>query len=120
MAGTKRIPSTTLDEDRDALRAIADMGDYAPANTAYSLAALQELEAALAQAELDEIRARRALDMARDRAIGASRRFHDAIVGAKTQVVAQYGADSPAVMAVGLKRKSEHKRPARRRALAAD
>jgi hypothetical protein len=120
MAGTKRIPAATLDEDRAALRAIADMGDYAPANGAYSLVALQELEAALTQAELDEVRARRAYDIARDRAVAATRRLHEAMLGAKAQVVAQYGHDSPAVEAIGFKRKSEHKRPARRRALAAD
>ncbi len=120
MAGPKRIPFPTLHDDRAALQAITDMGDYAPANTAYSTAALQELEDALTQAEQDEIRARRALDVARDRAVAAARRFHEAIIGAKAQVIAQYGNDSPEVEAVGYKRKSERKRPTRRQALAAD
>jgi hypothetical protein len=49
-----------------------------------------------------------------------SRRFHDAMLGAKAQVVAQYRNDSLAVEAIGLTRKSERRRPVRRRAMMAD
>ncbi len=32
----------------------------------------------------------------------------------RAAVIAQYGSDSPAVQAIGLKKKSQHKRPVRR------
>jgi hypothetical protein len=120
MAGNSRIPPQTLDADRAALRAIADMSDYAPSNGAIATAALQHLETTLALAELQEERSRRAADAARDAAIEAGRRFHELMLIAKAQVVGQYGPDSAAVEAVGLKRKSEHRRPSRRRSLSAD
>jgi hypothetical protein len=42
------------------------------------------------------------------------RRAEQGILGAKTQVIAQYGADSRAVELLGLKRKSARRRPTRR------
>jgi hypothetical protein len=120
MPGNSRISPQTLDADRAALRAIADMGDYAPSNTAISLPALLEMEAALAQAELQEERAVRAAADARDLAIEAGRRFHELMLIAKAQVIGQYGHNSRAVEAIGLKKKSERRRPSRRRDMAAD
>ena len=61
-----------------------------------------------------EIIAQNALNTARDAAIRAERSFHNAILGAKDQVIAQYGADSDAVQSLGLKKKSDRKRPGRR------
>jgi hypothetical protein len=118
MAGSSRISGPILSDDRAALRAISNMADYAPANQAYSAAVLQEYERAAAEAEQAEVNARLALDIARDRAVEACRRFHDAMLGAKAQVVAQYGHDSHALAAVGLTRKSERRRPSRRAAAA--
>jgi hypothetical protein len=119
MPGNSRISPQTIDADRAALRAIADMADYAPANIAISAAALQEMETALTQAEQNEERMRRAADVARDQAIEAARRFHDAMQIAKAQVVGQYGHDSAAVEAIGLKKRSDYRRPSRRRGLSA-
>jgi hypothetical protein len=120
MAPTPRIRTKTLKEDRAALAAIAEIAGYAPANQAHHVEALQELEADLAEAELEEFRAQRALAAARGRAIEAARRFHDAILSARMQVVAQYGPNSSALKAIGLKRRSDYKRPVRRRAGSSD
>jgi hypothetical protein len=117
MTARARIRTTTLTEDREVLQAITELGDYAPVNKAYSTAAVEELEAALKWAEQEEVRAQRAHRLARAHAMEAARRFHEAMLGVKAQVVAQYGPDSLAVKAVGLKRKSEYKRPPRRRPL---
>lgn len=48
---------------------------------------------------------------ARDTATTAERAFHNAMLVVKKQVSAQYGEDSDEVQAVGLKKKSEYKRP---------
>jgi hypothetical protein len=109
-----RLPSQVVEADRATLRALQDLSDYTPINVEYSAASLRDLEAAMTEALLAEERTRIALEMIRDKAIEAVQVFHDAILGAKAQVIAQYGSNSHAVQAIGLKRKSERKRPTRR------
>jgi hypothetical protein len=43
--------------------------------------------------------------------MSAERDFHNAILGAKDQVKAQFGKDSNELQALGLKKASEYKRP---------
>jgi hypothetical protein len=64
-------------------------------------------------------RAQRTLDAARDATQAAEWALHHAILGVKRQVVAQYGPDSDAVQAIGLKKASDRKRPVRRARVAA-
>ena len=111
---TTRLAPLTLEADRETMLALQDMHDYQPRNPSYSVATMVALEVALTQAEQAERRARIALDAARDQAIAAAHAFHDAALGAKAEVIAQYGADSSAVQAIGLKRKSERRRTTRR------
>jgi hypothetical protein len=85
-----------------------------PMNAAYSADRLSELEATLVQAAQAEQNARLALDVACEQAKASEWALHDAIICAKAQVIAQYGSDSFAVQAIGLKRKSDRRRPTRR------
>jgi hypothetical protein len=103
-----------MQADRTALIGIQSLPDYTPNNSAYTAARLDELGRAMEAARQAEIRAVQALAMARDAAAEAEWALHDGILGAKAQVIAQYGADSNAVQLVGLKRKSERRRVARR------
>src|SRR5262245_39120624 len=96
--------------------ALKNLADYTPSNATYSATVLAALGDRLAQAEQAKIRAQNALDVARDEANAAALALHDALLGAKAQVIAQYGPDSYEVQALGLKRKSDRKRPARRAA----
>ena len=111
---TQRVPAQTLQADRESYIAMQSMTDYTPANVNYSSAELvdsyQSMEAALAA----EINALHALQAARAAARQAERKFHEAILGATDQVIAQYGVDSNQVQAMGLKKKSERRRKARR------
>jgi hypothetical protein len=50
-------------------------------------------------------------EAARDSANSAEWTFHNLVLGAKDQVIAQYVEDSDQVQAIGLKKKSEYKRP---------
>ena len=52
---------------------------------------------------------------ARDDEIAKQWAFHDFIIGAKTQVNAQYGDSSNEIQALGLKKKSEYKSPAKKK-----
>ena len=52
-----------------------------------------------------------ALDTARDDAAAAEWAFHNAMLGGKDQVKAQFGDDSNELQSLGLKKKSEYKSP---------
>ncbi|HEY0605246.1 MAG TPA: hypothetical protein VGD58_20165 [Herpetosiphonaceae bacterium] len=111
---TRRIRPTNIQEDRDALIAVQNLPNYTPANTDYAIDRLEGLRKLMEQTRAAEINAQNALDAARFAAIRAEWNFHNAMLGVKDQVIAQYGADSDAVASLGLKRKSERRRPARR------
>ncbi len=108
---TKRIRPGQLQADREAHIALQTLGDYRPANSAYSVEKIGGLLAAMQAAQEAEVNAENALAAARDAAATAEWDFHNAILGVKDQVIAQYGVDSDQVQALGLKKKSEHKRP---------
>jgi hypothetical protein len=122
-----QLSQSTIDADLKALEALALLPDYQPANQAYSREALLLLRQTLVQAEatleqLDEgfEQARFARAQGYDVRNNTAQQLHEAVLGFKDQVVAQYGKDSRAVELVGYIRKSERKRPSRRRAAAAD
>lgn len=110
----RRLPADDIQADRNALIGLQSLADYAPINRAYSASALAELGQAMEAARLAEVRAMQALAAARDAVAAAEWALHESVLGARAQVIAQYGADSSAVQLLGLKRKSERKRPARR------
>ena len=90
------------------------MTGYAPANTAYALTALTTKHAGMTTAQATETQKKGDADAARDAANAAEWAFHNAILDAKTQVRAQFGEDSDQVQSLGLKKKSERKKPARK------
>jgi hypothetical protein len=110
----RRPSADRLEDDREALLALRELRDYKPVNPSYSAEALAALEEALTRAQHEELRLQNALAAARDAATAAAWALHNAVLGAKAQVIAQYGADSDAIQSLGLKKKSERKRPTRR------
>ena len=109
------LAAPVLTSDRAVLHALQDIAAYAPRNPELSTASLSSSEEALTQAQLDTERTRLAYEAARTREIAAGWDFHERIINAKAEVIVQFGADSQEVHAVGLKKKSERKRPVRRR-----
>ena len=65
----------------------------------------------LVQAEQNEVYAQHALEAARDAKAAAEWALHDGVLGAKAQVLAQYGPNSDAIQSLGLKKKSKYRRP---------
>ena len=104
-----------LEADRASLVALRNLSNYTAINPLYSTESLNALAEAMDQAEEALVRARQAFAAARDTKVATARNFHTGMVGARINVSVKYGPDSPEVQAVGLKRKSERKRPARRR-----
>jgi len=111
---TIRVRPTQLQADQDALTAVQSLGDYKPSNPAFGMDKLSAALSAMQSAEQAEVNAGNTLAAARDGAVAAEWEFHNAMLGVKDQVVAQYGDDSDAVQSLGLRKKSERKSPARK------
>lgn len=112
---SRRLSPDELQADRNALVGLQSLPDYAPFNGAYTTARIADLGRQVEEARLAEMQAVQALAAARDAAQAAEWELHEGIIGARSQVIAQYGPDSSAVRLLGLKKKSEY-RTRRRRA----
>ena len=109
---TKRLRPIHVDADQDALTAIQNLGDYKPSNPAFGAHQLSTALSDMQSAQQAEVNAANTLAAARDAAVEWN--FHNAMLGAKDQVVAQYWDDSDAVQSLGLTKKSERKAPVRK------
>ncbi len=115
---TRRLNPIVVQEDKDVVAAIATLAPaYAPANAAYSLLNLQAASTTMASAQNTEVQKQGELDTARDTANTNEWTFHNKVLEAKKQVMAQYGSDSDQLQAIGLKKKSEYKKPAPKKKL---
>ncbi len=111
---SRRLRAEDLEADREAIIAVQSISNYKPINPAYSTQALADLSAARDRAQHDEIRTQQLLATARDTARATEWAMHNSVIGARTQIRAQFGDDSNEVQAMGLKKRSDRKRPASR------
>jgi len=111
---TKRLRPTILQADMNALTILQSFADYAPSNPAYAKTAVSDKRDKVKAAQEAELNIQNALATARDTTVAAEWEFHNALLGVKDQVVAQYGDDSNQLQALGLKKKSERKPPTRK------
>jgi len=109
---TYRIKPSTLQDDTDALAALKNIPGYTPANAKFALDKVQTVADTMTAKREAETQQQAALDAARDDATGAEWDFHNAILGVKEQVKAQFDGDSNEWQALGLTKKSEKARPA--------
>ena len=108
-----RIQPQVLKTDIDDLRALKAIGDYKPVNPAYTIQAVAAKHDAMQAALEAESNAQDVLDAKRDAAVAAQWDYHNAVLGVKKQIVAQYGEDSDQLASLGIKKKSERKAPVR-------
>ena len=108
--------ATQLAANRTILRALKLLTDYSPSNSAFSKDALFALDAELSEVEQREFELETMLAAVRATRNDLSSRLHEAVLGAKAAVLSQYGPDSDALASLGLKKKSDYRRPAFRRA----
>ena len=115
---TRRITSGVLSDDRAAFDALQGIANYTPANPAYKTetikAARDRMDDLLREATQAEV----AAEAKRAAANAGEWEFHNAMLGAKVQVTAQFGDDSDEHAALGMKKKSEYKSPTRRKQVA--
>ena len=110
----RRLKPALIEADRTSFAALRGVAGYAPANPLFTVAKIAEVEAATRGAQAAEAQAAAALAAARDEAVAREWEFHNLMLGAKDQVVAQFGRDANEVQAIGLKKASERKAPRRR------
>jgi hypothetical protein len=108
---TRRIAPSVLQADHNAFAALKTLATYKPANDDFTVAKIQTAQEGLLAKSDIEAQRQADLDGARDDATAAEWAFHNAVLGAKDQVKAQFGADSNELQGLGLKKKSERKSP---------
>ncbi|MGI2905696.1 hypothetical protein [Tolypothrix sp. VBCCA 56010] len=115
---TRRLPSQAINQDITSLHGLQTISSYDTTRADASVAKLQQAYQAMLvsqQAETEKLTLYRA---AADAARFAEWEFHNAILAMKEVVRGQYGSDSDQAQAVGLKKKSERKRPNRKKPVA--
>jgi hypothetical protein len=108
-----RVRPSVLEECLEAAISLQVIEGYKPHNTQYSAEQLLTLKRDMEAAQQREIHTQHAADAARDGARAAEWKLYDAILGARSEVMAQFGPDSNEIAQLGLKKRSERKRPTR-------
>jgi hypothetical protein len=111
---TRRLSSSDLQKDADTLDAIEGISNYAPSKPELSLSRLRSLESKVKAARKTEVQKVGEAKAARDNVVKIEHEFHGAILAAKDQIRALFGADSNEYQSIGMKKKSEHKSPKKR------
>ncbi|NJR60872.1 MAG: hypothetical protein HC769_19830 [Cyanobacteria bacterium CRU_2_1] len=112
---TRRLTPLMINQDVDAHNGLKAIPNYKTTRTEATPEALQQAyQAMLAQqqAETEKLALYRA---AADAARLAEWEFHNAVLAMKEVVKGQFGSDSDEAQAVGLKKKSDRKRPVRQK-----
>jgi hypothetical protein len=115
---TRRLPPQAISQDITSWHGLQTVSTYDTTRADASVAKLQQTyQAMLAQkqAETEKLTLYRA---AADAARLAEWEFHNAVLAMKEVIRGQYGSDSDQAQAVGLKKKSERKRPNRKKSVA--
>jgi hypothetical protein len=116
---SRRLSAQLLDQDVDSLNGLNTIEGYSTKRKEATLEALQQTYQVMLtqqQAETEKLALYRA---ASDAARLAEWEFHNAILAMKEVVLGQFGADSNEAQSVGLKKKSDRKRPTRQKAAVA-
>ena len=114
---TNRLRPLVINQDVTSLHGLQTIGTYDTSRADASVANIQQAyQAMLAQqqAENEKLALYRA---AADAARLAEWEFHNAILAMKEVIRGQYGSDSDQAQAVGLKKKSDRKRPSRKKSV---
>ncbi len=115
---TRRLRPQLISQDITSLHGLQTISAYSTSRADASITHLQQVyQTMLAQqqAETEKLTIYRA---AADAARLAEWEFHNAILAMKEVVRGQYGSDSDQAQAVGLKKKSDRKRPNRKKSMA--
>lgn len=111
---SRRMSPSQIAEDEEAFAALQAISNYVPANSVYTVAAIEQAYQELQTARTAEVQADATAKAASDRVVEKQANFHNLIIGARDQVTAQFGRNSDQAQSVGRKKPSEYKTPQRR------
>src|ERR1041385_643408 len=111
---SRRMAPSLIAEDEEAFAALKAITNYAPANSVYALAAIEQAFQEMEAARTSEVQADAVAKAASDKVVEKQMNFHNLIIGARDQVTAQFGRNSDQAQSVGRKKPSEYKTPQRR------
>ena len=115
MKKPKRLSKKQIEDDTNTYEALQALTDYNPSNKQFSMANATAAFDAMRNLQTDETQKQAAAAAASDDAADGEYAFHNMILGVKTQGKAQYGEDSNEVQSLGIKKKSEYKKPSGRK-----
>jgi hypothetical protein len=108
---TKRLSQKQRQADADGFKALKKVTGYDPKNVQFTVAKGQTALDAMETAQETEVQDQATADASYDDAVAAEWDFHNFMLGAKEQVIAQFTNDSNEIQSIGLKKKSEYKKP---------
>jgi hypothetical protein len=115
---TRRLRPQTISQDIDSLHGLQTVSTYNTTRADASTANLQQVYQAMLISQQTETEKLALYRAAGDAARLAEWEFHNAVLAMKEVVRGQYGSDSDQAQAVGLKKKSDRKRPSRKKPVA--
>lgn len=115
---TRRLPSQSISQDINSLHGLQTISTYNTTRTDASVEKLQQAYQTMLAQQQSETEKLTLYRSAADAARLAEWEFHNAVLAMKEVIRGQYGSDSDQAQAVGLKKKSERKRPNRKKLVA--
>ncbi|MBD2386476.1 hypothetical protein [Cylindrospermum sp. FACHB-282] len=113
---TRRLIPTILQQDIDSYNGLKAVTGYTTARAEATPEALQKAQADMVAKQQEETEKQALFKAAADAAKQAEWDFHNAVLAMKEAIKGQFGSDSDAAQAVGFKKKSERKRPSKKKA----
>ncbi|HEY9623895.1 MAG TPA: hypothetical protein V6C78_26290 [Crinalium sp.] len=110
---TRRLSPQVISQDIDSLHGLQTIDEYVTLRSEASQANLQRTYQAMLEQQQQETEKLALYRAAADAARLAEWEFHNAVLAMKEVVRGQYGSDSDEAQSVGLKKKSDRKRPTR-------
>lgn len=111
----RRLTPNKINEDIDALNGFKTLTGYSTLRAEATPEALTQAYTAMLAKQSEETAKITAAKAASDEARLAEWEFHNAVLAMKEVVRGQYGSDSNEAQTIGLKKKSERKRPSSRK-----
>ncbi|MEH2286447.1 hypothetical protein [Nostoc sp.] len=112
---TNRLRPQLISQDISSFHGLQTVSTYNTTRTDASVAKLQEVYQAMLNSQQTETEKLALYRAAADAARLAEWEFHNTVLAMKEVVRGQYGSDSDQAQAVGLKKKSDRKRPSRKK-----
>jgi hypothetical protein len=115
---SRRLSLRLISQDVDSLHGLQAVSSYSSSRNNATPEALQQAYQAMLTQQQEETEKLALYRAATDAARLAEWEFHNAVLAMKEVVRGQYGSDSNEAQAVGLKKKSDRKRPTRQKTIA--